>query len=349
MKAARASLLSTSLQALASSKHLITCSVVCSTTLERGAIGLFALYLEKSHLLASFLGIHFCACLNVLVTLLIDDEMDSPNQYPPTTPRKDRGRNVDAKIQAIAVEFGITQLLLTREQNQLLSPREWTKTLEQSAVQCITFLFWKNEAGLEYVLRKVREHLRENVVYGSTLSHMVDLLADHVKLVKEETKEGISFQLEEPISPAKTGLFVDEVQFEPRGRATTSPSPQHPSAKPPSSLRQSTIVWKSSKPNTGDTKASSEFAVPAKPTLRKKRPSDESLPEAIKHSLVTMRARHERVSTPALVTQLCPRRGLHLRPDRASHPQWLRLLTLTTLTNNAARVTVILTLIKPRS
>lgn len=97
----------------------------------------------------------------------------------------------------------------------------------------------------------------------------------------------------------KPAAFVDEIHLEcPDQTGKTASSPRKPEAnakstRTPRVLRQSTISFTSDKTNSSQSKGNHKFAMPVNPSRTKKRPSDESLPDAIKQS------RREEVSPAA--------------------------------------------------
>lgn len=133
----------------------------------------------------------------------------------------------------------------------------------------MSFLFWKNKTALEDVLGQFREDLRDKAVSGDRLVHLVDLLADIVKLVKENPG---AYRTERK-STSATGPFVDETQFveTEHGAATSlirnSISPAKP-GRSPTSLRQSTLSgWTSNKLGVHEVKDDHQFAIPPIPWI----------------------------------------------------------------------------------
>lgn len=205
------------------------------------------------------------------------------NDRLPTTPRRDKGRNVNAKIESIAIEFGLPIKI-----GELSSPSERHRT-EGPIQQCkssISFLFFKNGKILEDVLQQLRHDLNDDSIPGDVLTHFLGLLIEAVRLEKMRCDV---FDERKNFYP-KQAAFVNEVQLErleQTGITASSTRKLESTLNPkrtPKTLRQSILRLTSAKLKNSQPKDSHEFAVPEKPSRTKKRPSEESLPDAVKQS-----------------------------------------------------------------
>lgn len=205
------------------------------------------------------------------------------NDRLPTTPRRDKGGNVNAKIESIAIEFD-----LPIKVDELSSPSERHRT-QGPIHQCkssISFLFFKNGRILEDCLQQLRHDLNDDSISGDVLTHLLGLLIEAVRLEKMRCDV---FEEKRSIFP-KQAAFVDGIQPECHDQTgkTASSTPKRESlsnpATTPRKLRQSTLRLTSEKLKNSQPKDSHEFAVPEKPSRAKKRPSEESLPNAVKQS-----------------------------------------------------------------
>lgn len=195
--------------------------------------------------------------------------ISSTSSRPPITPRTNRIRNdYNVKLRSISLEFDLP----LKHEPRLLSPSERLRRSEDDASKCerhIHFLFYRNIKALDHVLQQLRLDVKENRVKGSMSSHMLDLIADPVKLEKERPSATIS-----AVKNFTPMLLKSPPETE--SLARRSPRQVRSAQKSnPKALRQSLLKWPSSKKTETHV-----FALPDKP---KKRPSSEALPPPTKH------------------------------------------------------------------